>query len=70
MRLIESESGEAYEVTATEALLKRYHSEIDAFLARTASFCVEKGIAYAQATTAVPFEDLVLRVLRDGRMIQ
>lgn len=70
LRLLESETGEAYEVTATEAILRRYHSEIDAFLAKTAAFCVEKGIAYAQATTAVPFEDLVLRVLRDGRMIQ
>jgi uncharacterized protein (DUF58 family) len=70
LRLLESETGEAYEVTATEAILRRYHAEIDAFLAKTAAFCVEKGIAYAQATTAVPFEDLVLRVLRDGRMIQ
>jgi uncharacterized protein (DUF58 family) len=70
LRLVESESGEAYEVTATEALLRRYHAEIDGFLEKTASFCVEKGISYAQATTAVPFEDLVLRVLRDGRMIQ
>ena len=70
LRLIESESGEAYEVTATESLLRRYHAEIDAFLQKIAAFCVEKGISYAQATTAVPFEDLVLRVLRDGRMIQ
>ena len=36
----------------------------------TATHCAERGIAYAQATTAVPFEDLVLRVLRDGRMVQ
>ena len=40
-------------MTATEALLKRYHSEIDGFLAKTASFCVEKGISYAQATTVL-----------------
>ncbi len=70
LRLVESETSEAYEVTATESILRRYHAEIDGFLEKTASFCVEKGIAYAQATTAVPFEDLVLRVLRDGRMIQ
>jgi uncharacterized protein (DUF58 family) len=70
LRLMESESGEAYDVTASESLLKRYHAEIDGFLQRTAAFCIEKGISYAQATTAVAFEDLVLRVLRDGRMIQ
>jgi uncharacterized protein (DUF58 family) len=70
LRLIESETAAAYEVTATDALLRRYCAEIDAFLAKTEAFCIERGIAYAQATTAVPFEDLVLRVLRDGRMIQ
>jgi len=70
LRLIESETGDAYEVTANEALLKRYHAAIDAFLATTAAHCAERGITYGQATTAAPFEDLVLRVLRDGRMIQ
>ncbi len=70
LRLIESESGNACEVTANEALLKRYHAEIDSFLATTAAHCAERGIAYGLATTAIPFEDLVLRVLRDGRMIQ
>jgi uncharacterized protein (DUF58 family) len=70
LRLIESETGEAYEVTASESLLRRYHAEVDAFLLKASAFCAENGIGYAQATTAVPFEDLVLRVLRDGRMIQ
>jgi uncharacterized protein (DUF58 family) len=70
LRLIESETGEAYEVTASESLLRRYHEEVDAFLETTSTFCREHGIGYAQATTAVPFEELVLRVLRDGRMIQ
>jgi uncharacterized protein (DUF58 family) len=70
LRLVESESGTACEVTANEALLLRYHAEIDAFLTATATHCAERGIAYGQATTAVPFEDLVLRVLRDGRMVQ
>ncbi len=70
LRLVESESGQAYEITASDALLRRYHAEIDAFLQRAAGFCAENGLGYALATTAVPFEDLVLRVLRDGRMIQ
>ena len=70
LRLVESETGEAYEVTTSEVLLRRYHAEVDAFLEKTSAFCLEHGIGYAQATTIVPFEDLVLRVLRDGRMIQ
>jgi len=70
LRLVEAESGAAFEVTATDALLRRYHAQIDTFLEKTAAFCLEHGIGYAQALTTVPFEDLVLRVLRDGRMIQ
>jgi uncharacterized protein (DUF58 family) len=70
LRLVESEGGAALEVTANEALLRRYHQEIDGFLERLAGFCLQRGIGYAQASTTVPFEDLVLRVLRDGRIIQ
>jgi uncharacterized protein (DUF58 family) len=70
LRLIESETGDAYEVTADDSLLRRYRAEIDTFLTQTANCCAERGIAYAQAGTEMPFEDLVLRVLRDGRMVQ
>ena len=31
---------------------------------------LRRGVGYAQATTAVPFEDLVLRVLRDGMILK
>ena len=31
---------------------------------------LRRGIGYASATTAIPFEDLVLRVLRDGVMLR
>ncbi len=70
LRLIETESGTAFEVTATASLLRRYHEEIDAFLASLAAFCLRRGINYAQASSAVQFEELVLRVLRDGRMLK
>ncbi len=70
LRLIESETGAAFEVTATDALLRRYHEEIDSFLHGIAAFCLRRGINYAQASSEVPFEELVLRALRDGRMLK
>jgi uncharacterized protein (DUF58 family) len=70
LRLEESESGAALEVTATDALLRRYRAEVSAFLDRLSRYCRERGIGHAQASTAVPFEDLVLRVLRDGVMLR
>jgi uncharacterized protein (DUF58 family) len=70
LRLIESESNAAFEVTADEALLRHYAEAIDQFLEELASFCLQRGIGYAQASTAAPFDELVLRVLRDGTMIK
>ena len=70
LKLVETETGDSFEVTATKALLERYHEEIDRFVRETGEFCVQRGVGYAQATTAIPFEDLVLGILRQGRMIK
>jgi len=34
------------------------------------TFCRQHEIGYVRATTAVAFEDLVLRILRDGRLVR
>lgn len=70
LRLVESESGDAFEITADDALLRRYREEVAAFLNRLDAFCRERGMGCARASTAVPFEDLVLKVLRDGVMLR
>jgi uncharacterized protein (DUF58 family) len=70
VRLVDSENAVMFEVTADESLLRRYHESIDAFLRDLEKFCVTRGIGYVRASTAAPFEDLVLRVLRDGTMIE
>jgi uncharacterized protein (DUF58 family) len=70
LRLLESETGTALEVTATDNLRRRYRDEIARFLNGIAETCARRGIGYAQASTAVSFEDLVLRVLRDGRIMK
>jgi uncharacterized protein (DUF58 family) len=70
LRLVEAESGEAFEVTANDSLLRQYRAEVARFLTGLNTFCTERGIGYAQALTDVPFEDLVLRVLRDGRIVK
>ncbi len=70
LRLTECETGEICEITATESLLARYHEEIDAFVSGLEAFCLRRGIGSALTTTEVPFEDLVLRVLRDGVMLK
>src|SRR6185295_3656547 len=70
LRLTECETGEICEITANEDLLARYHEQVDAFLRGLESFCLRRGIGAALTTTDIPFEDLVLRVLRDGVMLK
>ena len=70
LRLLETETGDALEVTAGENLLRRYRDEIAAFNDDLESFCHQRTIAHARVTTDVPFEDFVLRVLRDGMMLK
>ncbi len=70
LKLTEIETGTAYEVTANEALLRRYRDEINGFISGLSAFCTRRNFGYAQALTDVPFEDLVLRVLRDGRIVK
>ena len=70
LRLVEAETGEVFEVTANDALLRRYEREIDSFLENIEAFCLRRGVGHAQVTTAMPFEELVLRVLRDGMILK
>jgi uncharacterized protein (DUF58 family) len=70
LRLRDIEPGAPLEVTADAALLRRYREEFVRFTDGLEKFCVERGIGCARTTTAVPFEDLVLRVLRDGRIVR
>lgn len=70
LRLSEAESGATLEITADSALLARYRAEMGSFVEGLAQHCRKRGMAYAQASTAVPFEDLALRVLRDGMILK
>lgn len=66
LELVDVESGDTREVTVTErqlAAFARAHAE---YCARLESFCAARGIAYYRADVAVPFEDLVLRMFREG----
>src|SRR4029453_17096875 len=70
LRLTECETGAVYELTASDALVRAYRAEVDGFLANLEKFCLQRAVGCALAPTTVPFEDLVLRVLRDGVMLQ
>ena len=66
LRLTDSETGQVYEVTANEGLLRAYEREIGTFLEGLEAFCGKRQIGYRRATTDVGFEDFVLRMLRSN----
>ena len=70
LRLMEAETGAALEVTANESLLRRYREEVATYNSGLETFCKQRGIAHALVTTSAPFEDIVLRALRDGVMLR
>ncbi len=70
LRLVEAETGAALEVTSNESLLRRYREEVAAYNSGLETFCKQRGIAHALVTTNAPFEDIVLRALRDGVMLR
>jgi uncharacterized protein (DUF58 family) len=70
LRLEEPESGGSIEITANEHLLRRYAEEITAFNEALKSRCLVRGVAFARVTTDVPFEGVVLRMLRAGAMLR
>ncbi|HXU72260.1 MAG TPA: DUF58 domain-containing protein [Polyangia bacterium] len=66
LELVDVESGETREVTVTErqlAAFARAHAE---YCGKLESFCAGRALPYYRADVAVPFEDLVLRMFRQG----
>ena len=70
LRIIDSESGEAKEMSVNPQLLARYQQTFDAFCAEIESFCHRYGIDYLRTSTAMPFEELVLKYMRQGGLVK
>ncbi len=70
LRLLESESDIALEVTADAGLLARYQEEMQRFTSGLSEHCRRRGMSYIHASTEVPFEDVALRVLRNGLILK
>lgn len=70
LRLRDSETDSILEITGNPALLRTYQTAIRDFNEGLERFCLRRGIGYALASTAIPFEELVLRVLREGSLVK
>ncbi len=64
LKLRDIEDGQLAEVSITGALLKRYHTALDAWRTELRDYLTRRGGAYIPANTAEPFDALILQTLR------
>jgi uncharacterized protein (DUF58 family) len=68
--LVDSEEGGAARVHVTHDLVKAYHDTFQRYCAEIEAFCRSHGWGYLRTTTATPFEDLMLKALREQGLLR
>ena len=66
LRIVDAETGDELEVTVDEDLRRRYQHRLERHLQDVERFCRQRGVEYLRASTAIAFEDVVLKYLRQG----
>lgn len=69
VRLVDCETGDTRDVTLTPKILERYSEAHAKYRTAIENFCASRQVPYFAAPTDVPFEELVLRVLRRGGLL-
>ena len=69
LRLRDIEDGDVAEVSVTPALVKRYKANLQAYCQHVREQCVRRGAAYLAGDTSVPFDDMVLKYLRQRGLL-
>ena len=68
--LLDSESGDRLDVTASRRLVENYQKTVRGFCSSLQQFCATRGAAYLFASTELPFEALVLDYLRTAGLVR
>jgi uncharacterized protein (DUF58 family) len=68
--LVDSENNTSREVTITPSLLASYRSEYHRFCTDIESYCSRYQLGYVRTVTSFSFEELVLKVFRQGRFLK
>lgn len=70
LRLVDAEGGSTLSVTVDAELRAAYRRRLMHRLESMERYCRRRGIEYLRASTAIPFEDVVLKYLRRGSVLQ
>ncbi len=70
VEIVDMETGELRQITLSASLCAAYEREHVAYCQALGSFCSARGIGYIRADTDQPFDELVLRALRQGGFVR
>ena len=70
LRLVDSETGTAREVSLSPHLLARYDAQLQTFFAGLQALASRYNLDYVRTSTGQPVEDVILKSLRSGGLIR
>ncbi len=70
LMLVDAEDRMRRDITVTPALLAAYRAEFDRHCKTVENYCGRYELGYVRTVTDFPFEDLVLRIFRQGRFLK
>ena len=69
LRLMDSETDGFKEINVTDGLMTRYREAFEELAKNVERFCIRNEMGYVRARTSIPFDELVLGILRRGGVI-
>jgi uncharacterized protein (DUF58 family) len=70
LQIVDSESHASREMTVTPSLLAAYRAEFVRHCEAIEAYCSRYQLGYVRTATDFPFEDLILKVFRQGRFLK
>ena len=70
LTLVDVETGESREMSMTPALKERFHKRTQERRREIARYCASRGVPHFVVDVDVPFDDVVLSVLRAGGLLR
>lgn len=70
VELEDMESGDIRKVTVTERNLRQYKQIFSDFLASIETYCLRYGMGCTRTSTEVPFDELILRMMRQAGAVR
>lgn len=70
MRLIDTETGEERIASVSPRVIRAYEQEFRRYCERLEDFCTSIQVGFVRTSTDAPFEDLILKVFREGKFLK